>query len=124
MADNEESGVKKLAKKGLGALAAPLGGLAGAALLGTQPGVKMKDAAKFGAKAAYNTVTGDKESAKNALNDFAKETKDRQAREAAADSAESKSNSDKNTMRKGGVVRSSASKRADGCAVKGFTRAK
>jgi hypothetical protein len=76
------------------------------------------------AKTAYNTVTGDKESAKDALNAFAKETKDRQAREAAADSAESKSNSDKNTMRKGGAVRSSASKRADGCAVKGFTRAK
>jgi hypothetical protein len=27
------------------------------------------------------------------------------------------------TMKKGGKVRSSASKRADGCAVKGFTRA-
>ena len=122
MADNEESGVKKLAKKGLGAITAPLGGLAGAALLGTQPGVKIKDAAKFGAKAAYHTATGDKEATRGALDEFVKETKNRQAREVAADSAESDSNSDKNTMRKGGKVKS-ASARADGCCIRGKTRA-
>jgi hypothetical protein len=77
---------------------------------------------KYGAKAAFNSIWGDEEDSKKNHDELI-------AAKKREDSIERKANKGENTnaagdsYKKGGTV-SSASKRADGCCVKGKTRGK
>ena len=113
----------KLGRKAAGAAAAVPSGLMGGVLMGLHPeGPNVVDAAKYGAKLAYHTATGDKKAADEATKEVEAATKRAQSVKTKRNTGET-TNAAGDSYKKGGSV-SSASSRADGCATKGKTRGK
>lgn len=110
----------KLGRKAAGAALAVPAGIAGAALLGSQTDVPVGAAAKYGAKAAYNMVTKDKQGERKAEEEFESAVNRNKSIKRQRDMGEN-TNAAGDTYKRGGTV-SSASKRADGCATKGKTK--
>jgi hypothetical protein len=121
-ADQKAFSLSSLGRKAAGAAAAIPSGLAGAVLLGPQkdsPGYLKS--AKYGARLGYNTFTGDekgKAAATKEYIDAAAENK----RENREPQLGKKRGGSIQKYAKGGSI-SSASKRADGIAQRGKTRA-
>ena len=114
-----ESTFKRLGKKAAGAVLAVPAGLAGAAVLGPQPGSPgFIDSAKFGAKSMYNTVTGDKKAEKEAEDEYLQAAKRAQSVKTNRNTGE-RTNAAGDSYAKGGMT---ASSRADGIAQRGKTR--
>jgi len=113
---------KKLLKKIVGAAGAIPSGLAGVIL---SPHPEMPgpiDSAKFGAKTFYNHMTGDEKGQAKALEEARAAVKRNKSVERKSNAGET-TNAAGDSYKKGGSV-SSASRRADGCAMKGKTRGK
>lgn len=118
----DEKEPSKLGRHLMAPIAAIPTGIAGAALLGSQPDVPVTSAAKLGARVGYNSVLQDKEGLDAAAKDFEAEVKRNKSQERKRNQGEN-TNSAGDNYKKGGKV-FSASKRADGCATKGKTRGK
>lgn len=97
-------------------------GIAGAALLGSQPDVPVTSAAKLGARVGYNTIMQDKEALDEAGKEFEADVKRAKSVKRQRNTGEN-TNPAGDTYKKGGKV-SSASKRADGIAQRGKTKGK
>ena len=111
----------KLGRKALGAAMVPAGAIVGGALLGPHsesPG--FIDSAKYGAKAAYHTMAGNKKENAEAEQEYLDAAKRAKSIKTKRDSGEN-TNAAGDTYKKGGSV-SSASRRADGIATKGKTK--
>lgn len=121
IAREENEADKKLGKKILGAAAAVPAGLAGlgASAMPGMPGPI--DSAIGSAKIGYNSITGDKKGVEKAAQEMKDAVKRNQSIERKKDSGEN-TNPAGDTYKRGGSVRSSASRRADGCAIKGKTK--
>jgi hypothetical protein len=109
-----------LGRKAAGAALSVPAGIAGAALLGSQPDIPVGAAAKYGAKAAYNMVTKDKKGETAAEKELIDAVKRNQSIKRQRDTGEN-TNAAGDTYKRGGSV-SSASRRADGIATKGKTK--
>ena len=118
--DDDKKAPSKLGRKIIGGIMSVPTGLAGAAMLGSQPDVPILSAAKLGARVGYNTVTQDKEALDEAGKEFEADVKRAKSVKRKRDTGEN-TNPAGDTYKKGGKV-SSASKRADGCAVRGKTK--
>ena len=116
--ENEET--KAIPRKLLGAMAAVPAGLAGLAASANKDFPGPIDSARISGKMAYNTVTGDKKALAENEREFSEAVKRNKSVDRKKDSGDT-TNPMGDKYRKGGMV-SSASKRADGCAVKGKTR--
>ena len=116
----ENEADKKLAKKALGVLGGAAAGLAGlgASTMKDMPGPI--DSAVNMAKMGYHTMTDNKEGVEKAAKEMKDAVKRNQSIERKKDSGDT-TNPMGDKYRKGGKV-SSASKRADGCAIKGKTK--
>jgi hypothetical protein len=108
-----------LGRKAAGAAMAVPAGLAGAALLGSQPDVPVGAAGRYGAKAAYNMITKDKKGEKAAEEEFESAVNRNKSIGTQRDTGE-RTNPAGDTYAKGGSV--SASRRADGIAQRGKTK--
>jgi hypothetical protein len=113
--------VSEFGRKIIGGIYAVPSALAGAALLGSQPDVPVTSAAKLGARIGYNTVTQDKKALAEAGKEFENDVKQAKTVKRKRDTGEN-TNPAGDTYKKGGKVKS-ASARADGCAIRGKTRA-
>jgi hypothetical protein len=122
MEDNKKSIAEKVGKTALGVMAAPISASIAAALSPSKQMPSTMDSAKYGAKVAYYGATDDKEGMEKADKEFEAAKKRLANKETKAPDYE-KTNASGDSYKEGGKVRSSASKRADGCIVKGFTRA-
>jgi hypothetical protein len=110
-----------LGKKAVAATMAVPSGIAGATLLGLQPGSPgVVDSAKYGAKTMYHTVMGDKKSNDEAEKEYMASAKRAQSVKTKRDEGES-TNAMGDKYARGGMT---ASSRADGCCTKGKTRGK
>ena len=120
IAREENEADKKAIKKVLGAAAAIPSGLAGlgASAMPGMPGPI--DSAIGSAKIGYNSITGDKKGVEKAAQEMKDAVKRNQSIERKRDTSEN-TNPAGDTFKRGGKV-SSASKRADGCAIKGKTK--
>jgi len=119
--DDDKKAPSKLGRKIIGGIMAVPTGLAGAAMLGSQPDVPVLSAAKLGARVGYNTVTQDKEALDEAGKEFENDVKQAKTVKRKRDTGEN-TNPAGDTYKKGGAVKS-ASARADGCCIRGKTRA-
>jgi hypothetical protein len=116
--ENEDD--KKLLRKIAGAGLAVPAGLAGV-ILSAHPDMPGPiDSAKLGAKTVYHSITGNKKGEENALNEAKAAMKRDKNVERKYNTGET-TNAAGDSYKKGGKV-SSASKRADGCAVRGKTK--
>jgi hypothetical protein len=79
-------------------------GVAGAALLGSQPDIPVTSAAKVGARVGYNTILQDKEGLDDAVKDFEAEVKRSKSHERKRNEGE-KTNAAGDTFKKGGSVK-------------------
>ena len=113
---------KKLLRKIIGAAGAVPSGLAGVALSPHPDMPGPIDSAKFGAKTFYNHMTGDEKGQAKALEEAKAAVKRNKSVERKSNTGET-TNAAGDSYKKGGKV-SSASKRADGCCIKGKTRGK
>ena len=113
---------KKLLKKIVGAAGAIPSGLVGVALSPHPDMPGPIDSAKFGAKTFYNHMTGDEKGQAKALEEARAAVKRNKSVERKSNTGEN-TNAAGDSYKKGGKV-SSASKRADGCAIRGKTRGK
>jgi hypothetical protein len=105
-------------RKAAGVAAAIPAGIAGAAILGPQPGSPgFIDSAKFGAKSTYNAVTGNKKAGKEAEDEYLQAAKRDQSVKTKRNTGEN-TNAAGDSYAKGGT----ASSRADGIAQRGKTR--
>jgi hypothetical protein len=107
-----------LGRRALGAAMAVPGAISGATLLGTQPDFPVYDSAKYGAKLM---LAKNKKEERDAMNEMESAVKLRQSQKRKANEGET-TNPMGDSYKKGGKV-SSASKRADGIAIRGKTRA-
>ena len=109
----------KLGKKALAATMAVPSGIAGAAILGPQPGSPgFIESGKYGAKTMYHTVMGNKKANDEAEKEYMDSAKRAQSVKTKRDEGES-TNAMGDKYAKGGMT---ASRRADGIAVRGKTR--
>jgi len=122
IAREENAADKKAMKKVLGAAAAVPAGLAGLAASASSDFPGPIDSARISGKMAYHSVTGDKKGLDKDTEEFDAAVKRNKSVERKKDTGET-TNPMGDKYRKGGMV-GSASKRADGCAVKGKTRGK
>ena len=105
-------------RKAAGAAAAIPAGIAGAALLGPQPGSPgFIDSAKFGAKSTYHGIAGNKKEEAEATKEYLNAAKRAQSIETKRNAGET-TNAAGDSYKKGG----SASSRADGIAQRGKTK--
>jgi hypothetical protein len=112
----------KLGRKAAGAAMAIPGAITAGALLGTQPGSPgIIESAKFGAKTMYHGLAGNKKEDEEATKAYLDAAKRAQSVKQKRNTGET-TNAAGDSYKKGGSV-SSASKRADGCAIRGKTRA-
>ena len=118
MADKDKE-PSKLGRRLMAPVFAVPSGIAGAAILGSQPDIPVTSAAKFGAKYGYNTVMQDKEGMDNAVKEIEADVKRSQSHERKKNTGET-TNAAGDNYKKGGAV--SASRRADGIAQRGKTR--
>jgi hypothetical protein len=116
--ENEET--KAIPRKLLGAMAAVPAGLAGLAASANKDFPGPIDSARISGKMAYNTVTGDKKALAENEREFSEAVKRGKDKKPKRESSGT-TNDYGDSYKAGGKV-SSASKRADGCAVKGKTR--
>jgi hypothetical protein len=119
--DDDKKAPSKLGRKIIGGIMSVPTALAGAAMLGSQPDVPVLSAAKLGARVGYNTVTQDKDALAEAGKEFENDVKQAKTVKRKRDTGEN-TNPAGDTYKKGGAVKS-ASARADGCAIRGKTRA-
>ena len=119
--DDDKKAPSKLGRKIMAPIMAVPAGIAGAALLGSQPDVPVTSAAKFGARVGYNSVLQDKEGLDEAGKDFEADVKRAKSVKRQRNTGES-TNPAGDAYKKGGKVRT-ASQRADGCCIRGKTRA-
>jgi len=119
--EDDKKEPSKLGRRIMAPIAAIPTGIAGAALLGSQPGVPVTSAAKLGARVGYNSIMQDKEGLEAAGKDFEDEVKRNKSRERKRDTGEN-TNPAGDTFKKGGAVKSSASRRGDGIAQRGKTK--
>jgi hypothetical protein len=109
----------KLARKAAGAASVIPGAVVGGAYLGASPdGPGVLDSAKYGAKSMYHAMAGNKKEGDEALEEFKAATKRAQSVKTKRNTGET-TNAMGDNYKKGGMT---ASKRADGCAVKGKTK--
>ena len=120
--DDDKKAPSKLGRKIMAPIMAVPSGIAGAALLGSQPDVPVTSAAKLGARVGYNTIMQDKEALEEAGKEFEADVKRAKSVKRQRNTGEN-TNPAGDTYKKGGKV-SSASSRADGCAMRGKTRGK
>lgn len=113
--------VNEFGRKIIGGIYAVPSAIAGAALLGSQPDVPVSSAAKLGARVGYNSVMQDKKALAEAGKEFEDDVKRAKTVKRKRDTGEN-TNPAGDTYKKGGSVKS-ASARADGCAIRGKTRA-
>jgi hypothetical protein len=104
-------------KRALGTVMAVPAAISGATLLGTQPDFPVYDSAKYGAKLM---TAKNKREEREAGEELESAVKLRQSQKRKPDTGET-TNEMGDKYKKGGSV-FSASKRADGCAVKGKTK--
>jgi hypothetical protein len=116
--ENEET--RAIPKKILGAMAAVPAGLAGLAASANKDFPGPIDSARISGKMAYHSVTGDKKGLDKDTEEFDAAVKRNKSVERKKDEGDT-TNPMGDKYRKGGKV-SSASKRADGCAIKGKTK--
>ena len=117
--ENEET--KSIPIKLLGAAAAVPASLAGLAASANKDFPGPIDSARISGKMAYNSVTGNKKALAENEQEFSDAVKRSKEKERKKDSGDT-TNPMGDKYRKGGSV-SSASKRADGIAIRGKTRA-
>ena len=111
----------KLGRKVAGAAAVIPGAIVGGAYLGSSPtGPGVLESAKYGAKSMYHAIAGNKKEGDEAFEEYKAATKRAQSVKKKPDTGET-TNAMGDKYKNGGSV-SSASKRADGCAVKGKTK--
>jgi hypothetical protein len=118
--DDNKKAPSKLGRRLIAPIAGAASGLAGAALLGSQPDMPVASSAKFGARVGYNTVMQDKEALDAAGKEFEADVKRAKSVKRQRDTGEN-TNPAGDTYKKGGMT---ASKRADGIAQRGKTRGK
>ena len=110
MAENDKPKSKAgLARKIAGGALAVPGGIAGAATLGSLTDAGYLDSAKFGAKATYNKITGDKESEEAAGREWEESVKNRRAKERKRNTGD-ETNAAGDAYKKGGTVKPNLSK--------------
>ena len=120
IAREENEADKKAIKKVLGAAAAVPAGLAGLAASANKDFPGPIDSARISGKMAYHSVTGDKKGLDKDTEEFDAAVKRNKSVERKKDTGDT-SNPMGDKYRKGGKI-SSASKHADGCAIKGKTK--
>lgn len=118
--DDDKKAPSKIGRRIMAPIAAVPAGIAGAALLGSQPDVPITSAAKVGARLGYNQIMQDKEGMDAAAKDFEAEVKRNKSIERKRDTGEN-TNPAGDTFKRGGKV-NSASRRGDGIASRGKTR--
>ena len=115
--DKDEDKEFSRGRRALGAAMAVPGAITGATLLGTQPDFPVYDSAKYGTKLM---LAKNKKEEREAGEELESAVKLRKSQKRQTDTGE-KTNPMGDSYKKGGKV-SSASSRADGCAVKGKTK--
>jgi hypothetical protein len=117
--ENKED--KRLVRKIIGVAGAIPSGLAGVALSPHPDMPGPIDSAKFGAKTFYNHMTGDEKGQEKAREEAKAAVKRNKSLERKSNTGET-TNAAGDSYKSGGKVKS-ASARADGCAIRGKTRA-
>jgi hypothetical protein len=118
----EHEETKKLPRRLAGVALAPAGALAGLALSPVPGMPNALESMKLGAKSTYHGISGDKAGLERDIAD-AQASRKRDANLERKPNKGENTNAAGDSYKKGGTV-SSASKRADGIAVKGKTRGK
>ena len=118
--NNEDT--KKIPRQIAGALAAVPAAIVGAGLGAADPRFgSAYETGKLGAKTAFYGISGDKESSNKAMQDYKDAAKREKGLERKKDTGET-TNAMGDKYKKGGTIKS-ASSRADGCAIRGKTKA-
>ncbi len=94
----------KLGRRIMAPIYAVPSGIAGAALLGSQPDIPVTSAAKVGARVGYNTIMQDKEGIDAAAKDFEAEVRRSKSHERKRNTGEN-TNPAGDTFKKGGSVK-------------------